>query len=60
MYISNITDYKNTVDDYNCTNNDNNIEIIFPLFTIIPCGMSLMCIISLMVYTFFKHLISKK
>ena len=44
----------------NCTNNDNNIEIILPLITIVPCGMSLVCLISLMVYNLIKPLIRKK
>ena len=53
MHITNVTnDYDNICSsnntDYdnmtlcNCTNNDNNddnIEIIIPLLTIIPCGM---------------------
>ena len=50
MYITNITDDYNDNLSLNkiCTNNDNNnIEIIIPLFTIIPCGMSLVCLISL-------------
>ena len=58
MYITNIIDYDIVTDAYNknnCTNNDNNIEIIIPLVTIIPCGMSLVCLISLMVYTLIKH-----
>ena len=57
MYITNITD------DYNDTlsiNNDTNIEIVIPLITIIPCGMSLICLISLMVYTLIKPLFNKK
>ena len=55
MYITNITD------DYNnCSNNDNIFEIIITLFTIIPCGMSLICLISLLVYTLIKLLIRKK
>ena len=63
MNILNITD---TIDDYNntltsnCTDNDNNIEIVIPLITIIPCGMSLICLLSLMVYTLIKPLIRKK
>ena len=62
MNISNITD---TIDDYNktltskCTNNDKFIEIVIPLITIIPCGMSLICLLSLMIYTLIKHLIRK-
>ena len=63
MYITNITDYDNMTDAYNnnnCINNDNNFEIIIPLFTIIPCGFSLICLISLMEYTLNKPLFSKK
>ena len=54
MYITNITD------DYNCTNSENNIEIIIPLITITPCGLSFICLISLMVYTLIKPLFNKK
>ena len=71
MYITNITnDYdNNTFSNYtiydnmtltNCTNSENNIEIVIPLITNIPCGMSLMCLKSLMVYTLIKPLINKK
>ena len=68
MYITNITDFDNMTGDYNdtisinnnCTNNDNNIEIIIPLITIIPCGMSLICLLSLSVYTLIKPLFIKK
>ena len=62
MYITNVTDYDNLT-LCNCTNidnNDNNIEIIIPLFTIIPCGLSLICLISLMAYTLIESLLSKK
>ena len=68
MYITNITDFDNMTGDYNdtisinnnCTNNDNNIEIMIPLITIIPCGMSLICLISLMVYILIKPFFNKK
>ena len=62
MYITNITDnYKNTLSiNNNCTNNDNNIEIIKPLFTTIPCGMSLICLLFLMVFTLIKPFFNKK
>ena len=62
MNIPNVTDI---IDDYNntltsnCTDNDNNIEIVIPLITIIPCGLSLVCLISFMVYTLIKPLINK-
>ena len=63
MYLANITDdYKYTISINNtCTNNNNgNIEIVIPLITIVPRGMSLICLISLMVYTLIKPLINKK
>ena len=54
--LDNITDYGNTTDTISC-----NIDIIIPalLFTI-PCGLSFLCLISLMVYTLIKPLITKK
>ena len=44
----------------NCTDGDNNIEIIIRLFLIIPCGMSLICLISLMILNLIKPLITIK
>ena len=51
-----ITEYDNTTDTNNC-----NIDIIIPvlLFTI-PCGLSFLCLISLMIYTLIKPLLNKK
>ena len=51
MFITIFTDdYKDTFSiNNNSTNNDNIIETVIPLITIIPCGMSLICLISLMV-----------
>ena len=63
MYIANVTDHynDNLSINKNCTNNDNsNIEIVTPLITIVPCGMSLICLISRMVYTLIKPSINKK
>ena len=62
MYVTNITDDIENMTLCNCTDNENNknIEIIIPLITIVPCGMSLICLISLMVYTLVKPLIKKK
>ena len=57
MNITNITDdYDNTTDTNNC-----NIDIIIPalLFTI-PCGLSFLCLIGLMIYVLVKPLITKK
>ena len=62
MYITNITDdYNDTLSvNNNFTNSEKNIEIIIPLITIIPCGMSLICLISLMIYVLIKPLFNKK
>ena len=52
----NITEYDNTTDTNDC-----NIDIIIPalLFTI-PCGISFLFLMSLMVYTLIKPLFNKK
>ena len=54
MYITFFTDYDNMTDEYN----KKNIEVI-PLITVVPCGTSLVCLISLMVCTLIKPLIRK-
>ena len=63
MNITNITDDYDNITEYDKTTdtNDCNIDIIIPasLF-IIPCGLSFLCLISLMVYTLVKLLITKK
>ena len=71
MYITNITNdydditYSNYTEYDNmtltiCTNNENNIEIVIPLITIIPCGISLICLLSLVLYTLIKPLLNTK
>ena len=63
MNITNITDdYNDTlsINNNNFTNSDNDIEIIIPLITIVPCGISLVCLISFMAYTLVKPLFNKK
>ena len=62
MYVTNATDY-DQLTLCNCTNNANNdniIEIIIPLSTIIPCGMSFLRLISLMTCTLIKPLFNIK
>ena len=56
MNITNITDDYDNITEYDC-----NIDIIIPalLFTI-PCGISFLCFISLMVYTLVKPLLRKE
>ena len=59
MYITNVTDYDNMTDDYNdtlassnCTVNENNIDVILPtLLLTIPCRLSFLIFLSLVVYT---------
>ena len=67
MYVMNVTDYGNLTDDYkdtlssNCTINENIIDIIIPtLLFSIPCGLSFLCLMSLMVYTLIKPLFNNK
>ena len=69
MYISNITDdyndtlTTNTTDDYknNCTIHESDIDIIIPtLILTIPCGLSFICLMSLMVYTLIKPFFNSK
>ena len=57
--ISNITDTITSNHTNDADSNNGNIEMIIPLITIVPCGKSLVCLISLMVYTLIKLLIKK-
>ena len=57
MNITNITDHYDNITD----TNDCNIDIIIPVFLFtIPCGLSFLCLISLIVYTLIKPLINEK
>ena len=58
MNVTNITDDSNNADILD--ENNFNIDIIIPalLFTI-PCGLSFLCLISIMVYALVKPLINK-
>ena len=69
MYITKLTtnDYDNITNLYttnhynNCTNNQNNIDIIIPTILLtIPCGLSFLCLMRLMVYTLIEPLFDKK
>ena len=66
MNIINITDSDKITDldnntATNCTNNEYDINLTIPLllFTI-PCTLSFLCLISLMIYTLIKPLFNKK
>ena len=68
MNITNVPDYDNMVDAYNnnlstnnCTTNDYIIDLIIPsLILTIPCGLSFLCLMSLMVYTIIEALLNIK
>ena len=51
MYITNISDdYTYTLSiNNNCTNSEKNIDIIILSILIRPCGLSFLCLMSLMV-----------
>ena len=63
MIITNITDDHDNIKEYDNTTDTNDcyIDIIIPaLLFAIPCGLSFLCLMSLMVYTLVKPLINKK
>ena len=69
MKITNTTDYDKMTDDYNksfpkynkCTDSEFNFDIIIPsLLLTITCGLSFLCLLSLMVYTLVKPIIISK
>ena len=71
MYVTNVTDYdkitSSNYSDYdnmtlcNCAINKKNFDIIIPaLFFTKPCGLSFLCLMSLMVYTLTKLLFNSK
>ena len=59
MYYTNVTDdYDNITDTKNCTDKENNIDIIIPaLLFSIPYGLFFLCLMSLMVYTYSQNFI---
>ena len=62
MNIINITNDNMSL--CNCTNDDNDmileISPLFLLLSIIPCALSIICVISFLSYGFIKVLINKK
>ena len=63
MYVTNNTtnDYDIITDYDNCTNNEDNFDVIIPtLLLTIPCGQSFLCLMSMMVYTLIKPLFNNK
>ena len=61
MYVLNITEGYDNITLTNCTDNENNIDIHIPTLLItIPCGVSFLCLLSLMLYSLIKPLITNK
>ena len=71
MHVTNLTadynkiassNYTDMLTDYdNCTNNENNIDINIPsVLLTVPCGLSFLCMLSLMIYTLIKPLFNNK
>ena len=66
MYVTNITDlnFLNHYDNItftNCTDNKNIIDVIIPTKILtVPCGLSFLCFMNLMLYTLIKPLIKFK
>ena len=59
MYVLIITDAYDVITFSNYRNNEDNTDIIIPtLLLTIPCGLSYLYLISLMIYTLIKHLIT--
>ena len=57
----NITDDCDKITIKNCSNNENNIDkIIQTLSLTIPCGISFLRLMNLMIYTIIKQLIANK
>ena len=61
MYVLNITYDSDNITFTNYTNIEKNIDIIIPtLLLTIPCGLSFLCLMSSLIYTLIKPLISNK
>ena len=61
MYVLNITDEYDNRTLTNCTDNENDIDKIIPsLLLTIPCGLSFLRLLSLMLYTLIKPLFNNK
>ena len=55
MYIANVTDDYDKMTQTDCTDNEYIIDIFIPtLLLAMPCGLSFLCFISLIVYTLIK------
>ena len=61
MYVLNIADNYDNITFPNCTDNESNIDKSIPtLLLTIPCGLPVLCLLSLMKYTLIKPLVTNK
>ena len=61
MYVLNVTDDYDNITFNNCTHDENNIDTnITTLFLTIPCGFSFLGLMSLVIYTLVKLLLTNK
>ena len=61
MYIANVIDDYDNITPSNCTDNEHIIvKTITTLLFTIPCRLSFLCMLSLMIYILIKPLITKK
>ena len=61
MYVLNIADNYDIITFTICTDNGSNIDKSIPTFLLtIPCGLPVLCLMSLMIYTSIKPLITDK
>ena len=61
MFVLNITDVYDNTTLTNCTDNENNLNMIIPTPLLTkPCGLFFLCLMSLLVYTLIKTLFKIK
>ena len=61
MYVLKITDDYDNISFKNCTSNEKSTDINIPTSLLtISCSLSFLCLLSLMIYTLIKHLLTDK
>ena len=59
MYVLKLTDDCDNITFTKCTDNEDNVDAFIPtLLLTIPCGLSFLCLISLMIWTILNPLIT--
>ena len=61
MYLLNKTDEYDNITITNCINNEINFDLLIAtIWLTIQCGLSILCLMSLVLYTFIKTLLNNK